>query len=80
MCYQGFLKAPPAGLEPATNGLTVLSSGSENNGKSTVCGGSTANTQQGNRKDEDLELVLDRWHTLPDEIKAAIACFVKPSS
>ena len=42
-----------------------------------VHGNSTANTQQGIREDEDLGLVLDCWHKLPDKIKAAIACLVK---
>ena len=78
--FTGLSKALPAGLEPATNGLTVREEVDKNTEKTDSIDPAAANTQQTIPICPQLEKLIDCWEELPVEIKTAIFAIVESVS
>ena len=68
----GLLKAPPVGLEPTTNGLTVRPDEGETPENSSEMVSLAANMQQTILNDQKLFDLINKWESLPSFVRNAI--------
>ncbi len=75
---------PPNGFEPLTCGLQNRCSSSATNDDATTCGNDAENSADYlallERESPDLALLVKRWDTLPEPVRAGIMAMIRASS